>query len=126
MLLSTDCVPGTILGGRDLHACVFACPCVFLRVSRCVGASEEQVTVTQVIGGGTAPSLCPLQGPPAKGAAAIWAVRLGSHWQLNALTGAVTCLHLRGAESAPLLGARKREAQRLGCSGALCGPGGQQ
>ena len=58
---------------------MFACPCVFLSVSRCVGAFEEQVTVTQVIGGGTAPSLCPSQGTPAKGAAAIWAVRLGSH-----------------------------------------------
>ena len=44
-----------------------------------MGAFEEQVTVTQVIGGGTAPSLCPSQGTPAKGAAAIWAVRLGSH-----------------------------------------------
>lgn len=72
-------MPGTILGGRNVRACVFACPCVFLRVSRRVGAFEERVTVTQMIGGGTAPSLCPSQGTPGKAAAAIWAVRLRSH-----------------------------------------------
>ena len=55
------------------------CTREFKGMQGCVGAFEEWVTVTQMIGGGTAPSLCPSQGTPGEGAAALWAVRLGSH-----------------------------------------------